>query len=157
MSFYLDRFVSARVIRTTYGVACNHDYVPNDPEHATRTLWRIVRPSGRIVIPNGFSPILTKVRHRCMDVSGHRLIGDNQGTRVQEHQEMSRCYFREAREQRTLNKISTSITCYKGNSSDPHWMDVESGMRRDGFLFEEILTPVLRDVHAALHDPRGYV
>ncbi|KAI0708754.1 hypothetical protein C8T65DRAFT_740136 [Cerioporus squamosus] len=108
VSFYLDRFVSARVIRTTYGVACNHDYVPNDPEHATRTLWRIIRPSGRVVLPNGFSPILTK------------------GTRVREHQEMSRCYFREAREQKTLNKISTSITCYKGNLSEPHWMDVES-------------------------------
>ncbi|RPD70094.1 hypothetical protein L226DRAFT_256752 [Lentinus tigrinus ALCF2SS1-7] len=110
VSFYLDRFVSARLIRTTYGVSCNHDYVPNDPEHATRTLWRIIRPSGRVVLPNGFSPILTK------------------GTRVREHQEMSRCYFREAREQRTLNRISTSITCYKGNAPDPHWMDVESEM-----------------------------
>ncbi len=61
MSFCVGRFVSAHVIRTTYGVACNHDYVPGDPEHATRTLWRSFRPSGRIVLPNGFSPILSKV------------------------------------------------------------------------------------------------
>ncbi len=70
MSFYLNRFVSARVIRTTYGVACNTDYEPNDPEHAARARWKSVRPSGRVVLPNGFSPILTKVRHSCVDVLG---------------------------------------------------------------------------------------
>ncbi|TFK80413.1 hypothetical protein K466DRAFT_532982 [Polyporus arcularius HHB13444] len=112
VSFYLDRFVSARVIRTTYGVACNHDYEPNDPEHAARALWKFVRPSGRVVLPNGFSPILTK------------------GTRVREHQEISSSFCREAqaRQKKKLNNISTSITCYKGRLSDPQWMDVESEM-----------------------------
>ena len=61
MSFYLDRFVSARVIRTTYGVGCNVDYDQSNAEHRARSLWRITRPSGRVVLPNGFSPILTKV------------------------------------------------------------------------------------------------
>ncbi len=129
MSFYLDRFVSARVIRTTYGVRCSTDYKPNDPEHAARALRKFICPSGRVVLPNGFSPILTKVRHKCMDVLGRWTDRISQGTRVREHQEISRSFCREAqaRENKKLNNISTSITCYKGNLSDPQWMDVDSG------------------------------
>lgn len=41
---------------------------------------------------------------------------------------MSRTYFREAREEMTLNNISTSITCYRGPLTDPHWMDVDRRM-----------------------------
>ena len=59
--FYLERLVSARVIKLTYGVDVVVDYDEYDPEHYARRGSRFTRPSGRVMIPNGFSPILLKV------------------------------------------------------------------------------------------------
>lgn len=67
VSFYLDHFVSARVVRSTYGVTCNVDFDSSNPEHLARARWRAVRPSGRVVLPNAFSSILTKVRQYSMN------------------------------------------------------------------------------------------
>ncbi|KAI0738321.1 hypothetical protein C8Q80DRAFT_1113973 [Daedaleopsis nitida] len=107
VSFYLDHFVSARVMRSTYGVSCNVDFDDANPEHVARARLKVVRPSGRVVLPNAFSSILTK------------------GTQVREKQEKSRTYFREAREPRMLNRIATTVIAYKGNLSDPHWQDMD--------------------------------
>ncbi len=61
VSFHLDHNVTARVMRMTYGVICNIDYVESNPEHVARKLMKIGRPSGRVVLPNAFSSILNKV------------------------------------------------------------------------------------------------
>lgn len=61
VSFYLEHFVSARIIKVTYGTVINTSYDPSDPEHVARNWKKIVRPSGRVVVPEFFSSILTKV------------------------------------------------------------------------------------------------
>lgn len=60
MSFYLEHFVSARIIKMTYGTVINTSYDPTDAEHIARNFKKIVRPSGRVVVPDFFSSILTK-------------------------------------------------------------------------------------------------
>lgn len=60
MSFYLEHFVSARIIKMTYGTVINTSYDPTDVEHIARNYKKIVRPSGRVVVPDFFSSILTK-------------------------------------------------------------------------------------------------
>ncbi|KAI0367126.1 hypothetical protein BV20DRAFT_1055106 [Pilatotrama ljubarskyi] len=107
VSFYLEHFVSARIIKMTYGTVINIDYDRRDPEHVARSFGKIVRPSGRVVIPDAFSSILTK------------------GTRVRGNEEMSRGYFKESREARTLDTMSAEIMCYRGKKQDPKWVDLE--------------------------------
>ncbi|KAI0773051.1 hypothetical protein BD413DRAFT_656213 [Trametes elegans] len=110
VSFYLEHFVSARVIKLTYGTVVNIDYDSRDPDHVSRSFGKIVRPSGRVVIPDSFSAILTKRA---------------KGTRVRGNEEMSRSYFKESREVKTLDKMYAEIICYRGKKEDPRWIDVE--------------------------------
>ncbi|KAI0656113.1 hypothetical protein C8Q70DRAFT_391425 [Cubamyces menziesii] len=107
VSFYLEHFVSARIIKMTYGTIIGTELNLMDPEHRARMHKRLVRPSGRIMLPDYFSAILTK------------------GTRVQGNEEKSESYMKEAREVKTLDTMSAEITCYRGSKRDPRWVDVE--------------------------------
>ena len=59
--FYLDNFVSARVMRSTYGTESTVDFDPSNPQHQARRASKLHRPSGRVVLPESFSTILSKV------------------------------------------------------------------------------------------------
>ncbi|KAI0628133.1 hypothetical protein C8Q77DRAFT_1162430 [Trametes polyzona] len=107
VSFYLEHFVSARVMKMSYGTIINTSYDPTDPDHVARSWKKIVRPSGRIVVPDFFSPILAK------------------GTRVRGSEEMSKGYFKESRELKTLDTMSAEIICYRGKKDNPQWVDLE--------------------------------
>ncbi|KAI0350808.1 hypothetical protein OH77DRAFT_1412306 [Trametes cingulata] len=107
VSFYLEHFVAARIIKLTYGTAINIDFDRSDSEHIARSFRKIVRPSGRVVVPDAFSSILTK------------------GTRVRGNEEMSRSYLKESREAKTLDTMSAEIICYRGKKQDPKWVDLE--------------------------------
>ncbi len=72
--FYLDNFVSARVMRTTYGIAINADFDPNDPEHHARRATNLYRASGRVVVPEAFSIILKKVAIMSSTLRGVRTL-----------------------------------------------------------------------------------
>ncbi|KAI0738326.1 hypothetical protein C8Q80DRAFT_1275839 [Daedaleopsis nitida] len=105
---YLERFVSARVMKMTYGVEIVVDYNANDPEHYMRRGTLFVRSSGRNMIKGGYSSILTK------------------GTRVRENEEISQPYTIEARDPKTLCSIVQDVLCYRGNQSEPRWVDADS-------------------------------
>ncbi|EJF61940.1 hypothetical protein DICSQDRAFT_161253 [Dichomitus squalens LYAD-421 SS1] len=105
--FYLEQFVSARIMKMTYGTGVAVDYDPNDPEHHRRRDSLFIRPSGRVMIRNGFSTILKK------------------GTRMRESEEISQPYNIEARNVRTLDSIVSDVLCYRGRSAQPKWVDVE--------------------------------
>lgn len=62
LSFYMDHFVSVRMMRFAYGTNCVIEYDPQDSEHVKRRGKAYTRPSGRKVIPNNFKMILAKVR-----------------------------------------------------------------------------------------------
>ncbi|KAI0750422.1 hypothetical protein C8Q74DRAFT_368077 [Fomes fomentarius] len=106
--FYLDNFVSARVMRTTYGTASTIDFDPNDPEHHARRATKLHRPSGRVVVPEAFSIILKK------------------GLSVGENAEIRRSYRLESQNVHFLDTMSASIACYKGDDANPRWMDVDA-------------------------------
>ena len=65
VSFYLDHFVSSRVMKLTYGTEVNVIYNSDDPEHFARRYHKVVRPSGTVRLPNAFSIILQKVCLLC--------------------------------------------------------------------------------------------
>lgn len=62
VSFYLDRFVSSRVARWTYGVECNRLFDKSNPEHLIRSHKVNTRASGDLCVSDGFNAILIKVR-----------------------------------------------------------------------------------------------
>ncbi|KAH9940112.1 uncharacterized protein BXZ73DRAFT_99109 [Epithele typhae] len=104
--FFLEHFVSARVMKMTYGINVVFDYNPVDPEHRQRASNTFTQQSGRVVVRDGFSPILKK------------------GTRVRETEEVSQPYHQEARDSRTLDSVVTDIVAYRGPTADPRWTDL---------------------------------
>ena len=59
--YFLEHFVSARVMKMTYGTQACVDYDRNNAEHIARRGGCFVKPSGRTMLPDGFSSILKKV------------------------------------------------------------------------------------------------
>jgi hypothetical protein len=110
VAFFLDHRVSARVAKFTYGTRCATQFDRNDPQHKLRASMAVPRPSGRTVLPNAFSAILTK------------------GTAVSETKEFSKNFITEVVDRSACDMITTEIVCYRGDSSDPRWTDSEPGM-----------------------------
>ncbi|PCH36674.1 hypothetical protein WOLCODRAFT_157373 [Wolfiporia cocos MD-104 SS10] len=110
VAFFLTNWVSARVARLTYGVECSKQYNENDPEHLIRRTTIVNRPSGRRMIPNSFSVLLSK------------------GTRVRDNGEVYQEFYKEARDASQLNRITSEITCYRGRNKKPRWTDTEPEM-----------------------------
>jgi hypothetical protein len=63
VSYYVDRFVAARISKFTYGISCNTTYQPSNPEHVRREHRSYVDPAGVKRIPGHFETILPRVRH----------------------------------------------------------------------------------------------
>jgi len=112
LAFYLDHrlSVSARVSNFTYGTRCAIEFNKNDEQHKLRAASVVPRPSGRMVLPNAFSAILHK------------------GTKVSDTMEFRRDFVTECAEGSSCNTIATEIVCYRGNASNPRWMDSEPWM-----------------------------
>ncbi|KAH7883409.1 hypothetical protein F5I97DRAFT_1939180 [Phlebopus sp. FC_14] len=110
IAFYLDHRVTARVAKFTYGTRCAIEFNKNDEQHKLRAANAIPRPSGRTVIPNAFSAILTK------------------GTTVSEMKEFKKDFITECAERSSCETIATEIVCYRGSSPNPRWADSEPGM-----------------------------
>ncbi|KAG2347369.1 hypothetical protein BDR05DRAFT_876763 [Suillus weaverae] len=110
VAFFLDHRVSARVAKFTYGTRCATQFDRNDPQHKLRASMVVPRPSGRTVLPNAFSAILTK------------------GTAVSETKEFSKNFITEVVDRSACDVITTEIVCYRGDSPNPRWTDSEPGM-----------------------------
>lgn len=48
-------------MKMTYGTPVTLTYDPEDPEHHARRDKKYVKPSGRVAVPDAFSPILQQV------------------------------------------------------------------------------------------------
>lgn len=70
ISCYLNNHVMYRVAKFTYGVKCTRESEYNDPEHQRRRRGAFVNPSGKVFLPNGYQPILKKVRGIAAGVLG---------------------------------------------------------------------------------------
>ncbi|KIM86828.1 hypothetical protein PILCRDRAFT_816085 [Piloderma croceum F 1598] len=110
VSFYLDRRVSVRVAKTTYGVECATLFELDNIEHLVRSNTKYTGLSGQQYIPNTFTTILAK------------------GTRVSADKEFRRDYIRTCRDVNGCGIITVDIQSYRGRSKDPEWTDTEPGM-----------------------------
>ena len=61
ISFYLDRFVAARVARWTYGSPLSVHYDSSNAEHLSRRSQTYVNEAGWTLLPSGFKSLLEKV------------------------------------------------------------------------------------------------
>ncbi|KIO05283.1 hypothetical protein M404DRAFT_9026 [Pisolithus tinctorius Marx 270] len=121
VSYYLDRLVSARAARFTYGIPCCHTYTPHDTEHASRRLTAFTTLSGDLWLPNGFCPILTRVP------SEFKFFFFAKGTEVSEQQEFRRTFYREQANLYECKNVGVDIVAYRGTLENPLWMDKEAG------------------------------
>ncbi|KAG6334775.1 hypothetical protein ID866_4308 [Astraeus odoratus] len=106
VSFYLDRLVSGRAARFTYGTGCNVMYNQYDSEHASRRSSAFEGFDG-LELPYGFEPILTK------------------GTEVSERQEFRKSFIFEEFNRSRCNKLHLDILAYRGKLPNPRWIDEE--------------------------------
>ncbi|KAL4245026.1 hypothetical protein ABKN59_002860 [Abortiporus biennis] len=107
ISFHLQNFVSVRVLKTTYGTDHLVDYNPLDPEHYRRRWTVKAQPSGRQMIPNAFSVLLSK------------------GSRVRDNEEAKLDFWMESTQPSSLDYIYCDVMSYRGNMKAPSWTDAE--------------------------------
>ncbi|KAJ7059084.1 hypothetical protein C8F01DRAFT_1370694 [Mycena amicta] len=107
VSFYLDRFVSARIAKETYGIDCSTVYDSKEAEHRKRSVTTYLTQSGDLRIPGQFFPIVRK------------------NTAVKQDTEFRRSFFRFGKTHSDFQDMELEILRYSG-TSDPQWMDVDS-------------------------------
>ena len=76
VSHYVDHFVTSRISKFTYGVACHIAYDPSNAEHIKRSHKTFIDSMGEKRVLGGFFTMLTRVRHAqsLSDVPGLNLI-----------------------------------------------------------------------------------
>jgi hypothetical protein len=110
ISFYLNHFVSVRIAKWTYGTEMMALYNANDRVHAART--KVTLASGRQFVDNKWDTIIAR------------------GVQVSEATEFTRSYAFEAPSRALLERIETTVRCYRGTRAEaPEWVDEEP----DGF------------------------
>ncbi|KAF8141960.1 hypothetical protein EV363DRAFT_1468651 [Boletus edulis] len=109
LSYLVDNLVKSRVARATYGTDFAALVDVDNPEHVSRKeTWRM-NAIGLLVVPNAFRGIIRK------------------GAQANEQKEF-RCpfsYHGTVKSELGINQLS--ILCYRGNSSDPQWVDRDEG------------------------------
>ncbi|KAG8918710.1 hypothetical protein FRC02_002157, partial [Tulasnella sp. 418] len=127
IGYYLDRRVSARIAKWTYGVYMSPQFDPSDKEHALR-LKDVHQDSasGRKFVDGGFHAHVTR------------------GTAVQETQttRFPLNLWLPNKQKKTL--VTLELICYKGDLTDISWTD------QDPYKFEELCSFTARIPQSAL-------
>ncbi|KAF8333715.1 hypothetical protein F5887DRAFT_1108607 [Amanita rubescens] len=109
ISFTLDHLVTSRISRYTYGIKVNPLLDLQKPDHVSRQVTCVLRPSGSPRVPGYFQTILPK------------------NTVVSEETEFRQPVYKEL-DQTEFNQLSTKsvmIICYRGrNEQVPEWVDM---------------------------------
>jgi hypothetical protein len=66
------------------------------------------------------------------------VLNSSQGTKVSEEKEVRKHYFQESID---FHIINAEIVCYRGDDSDPQWMDIER-CKLGPFCIMNELTPL---------------
>ncbi|KIL64018.1 hypothetical protein M378DRAFT_642370 [Amanita muscaria Koide BX008] len=131
VSYYVDRYVSARIAKYSYGVNVNIPFDPADPGHVRRKSTKFTDSDGKDRIPGIFSTILEK------------------GTTVMEEKPFSEVYHCTFTPEQfsQWSVVSTSIKYYKGQAtSPPQWLDLEPDSFHDSCAIQVDTTNVKRDL-----------
>ncbi|TEB26535.1 hypothetical protein FA13DRAFT_1888794 [Coprinellus micaceus] len=109
ISFYLDHLVKTRVSKMAYGTFRHIEYDASDAEHRVRLASTQIMPSGRKVVPDSFAVILPR------------------NMQVQEEKEFQKKFWKEgvSKEELNLDKVTSEVWAYTGNSANPKWKNVE--------------------------------
>ncbi|KAF9262570.1 hypothetical protein L218DRAFT_391751 [Marasmius fiardii PR-910] len=136
VSFYLDRFVSGRIARWSYGIECSMPFDGGDFEHLSRKHQVITDLSGTRLVPHAFSCILPK------------------HTRVSETKEFRAVFVRQSHARTDLRSLPVELLSYRGDAVTPKWTNVNGDEYR-------LLCTVKADTRQisnalpTLHGPKG--
>jgi len=106
VSYYVDHFVTGRISKFTYGVACNIAYRFYFPEHRRREPTSILNSAGEKRLPHYFETMLAR---------GAKVLEDHEVRH-------SFCYVTEGAPQR---QAVQTILKYTGTDSVPRWTDIQ--------------------------------
>ena len=85
ISYYVDRFVTGRISKFTYGAPYEVIYQPSNPEHVKRKHKSYKDASGDVLLPDSFKTMLARVRRspHLIDLlcQIHSIIGYQGSTR----------------------------------------------------------------------------
>ncbi|PPQ99002.1 hypothetical protein CVT24_003484 [Panaeolus cyanescens] len=123
VSFYLDRFVTARIAKFDYGTEIKRIYDVMDPAHQSRADGVMVDCLGRPYLLGAFSRVLSK------------------GTKVKNAQQFRAGYRQESLSADQLRKVKVPIICYRGDMS-LDWFD-EDPLMFHTLCHVEADTPVM--------------
>ncbi|KAJ3971067.1 hypothetical protein EV361DRAFT_847593 [Lentinula raphanica] len=107
LSYYLDRFVTARKAQFTFGTRCSTEYEPWNSEHLRRKSTVYKLPSGSRQVPEAFAVIISK------------------GTLVNQETEFKELYGQEEKTRSRCSSVTMDIMVYRGNLACPEWTDTE--------------------------------
>jgi len=122
VSFFLDRLVTARVARVTYGVEISSKFDPNNAEHVHRSSTVYTDVAGEQRVPRGYSVILAKVFSSLWVKIWLRTHFE--GSCVSETTVFRHAFSEVYPRERSKTSVSTKIISYEGNEPDPRWLDV---------------------------------
>ncbi|KAJ7053499.1 hypothetical protein C8F01DRAFT_1166596 [Mycena amicta] len=105
VSFYLNRYVSARISKEHYGIESAILYQFDNADHRARSKSAYEDFEGDLMLPNHFSIILPK------------------DARVSETKEFREQYTRLNTTRAALSRGSLDILRYRGDEKDPQWID----------------------------------
>ncbi|KAF9783759.1 hypothetical protein BJ322DRAFT_1109608 [Thelephora terrestris] len=125
VSYYVDHFVTGRVSKFTYGVPCETQYNPSDPEHMRRAHRLTTDAMGTKRVTGGFRTMLSR------------------GTKVLEDREIRHTFYM-ASEGAPPQEALPRIVKYTGSLVSPEWEDEE----QENFA---TLCHVKADISAAPH------
>ena len=135
VSYYLDRLVTVRIARTTFGSKMNTHYQPNNPEHQRRASTLHTNLAGEQVVPNAFRVILPKVYYYLHVQTGFDRVHPHafgQGTRITDTTKFSQSFNKKFSSTAHLWSTTMSLTTYRGENKKPQWIDIEPG---ESFLY----------------------
>ncbi|KAJ7063914.1 hypothetical protein C8F01DRAFT_1129822 [Mycena amicta] len=105
VSFYLNRYVSARISKEHYGIKSRTPYESNNADHRARSKSAVENLEGNWMLPNCFSIILPK------------------DARVSETKEFRQEYTLLETTRAALSRGNLDILRYRGDEKNPQWID----------------------------------
>ncbi|KAI0738316.1 hypothetical protein C8Q80DRAFT_271627 [Daedaleopsis nitida] len=106
--YYLEHYVSHRIVKTTIGTPVNRQFNPLDLRHRARMQKASINRTG-LTFEDGFSVLVEK------------------GTRIKDNQEFSEQFCMTYHPAKELSTITDEIIEYTGDEKDPQWMEEEPG------------------------------
>lgn len=122
MSFYIDRTVSVRISKYSYGVSAYTLFDLNDPQHQKRKDNVYMDDEGDLVLGGQYAEILGKVAY-LHSVLFYDYLIKLQNVSLAEDTEFRRTFRWIDTSLSGMTAISIDLLSYRGSRERPRWMD----------------------------------